>query len=69
MLIAVSILSPVRTHSLMPALRMCLIASGTPSCNLSSIAVEPAISKSFSISAATFSSYSSLPFTQSDASK
>jgi hypothetical protein len=53
---------------LMPALLIWSIALLTPSYNRSSIAVEPTISKSFSINAATLSSYSSLLLTQRDAS-
>jgi len=40
MLMAVSILSPVSTHSLMPAAARILMQSGTPSCSLSSMAVH-----------------------------
>lgn len=48
-LIAVPILSPVRTHTLMPASFANWIVLSTSSCNLSSIAVEPMSSRSFSI--------------------
>jgi hypothetical protein len=41
MFIAVSTLSPVRTQIIMPVCLNNLIVSGTPSYNLSSIAVEP----------------------------
>jgi hypothetical protein len=48
-LTAVSILSPVKTHTLIPASFMNLIVSLTPSYNLSSIAVDPINSKFCSI--------------------
>mmetsp|Transcript_124610 Transcript_124610/g.311654 ORF Transcript_124610/g.311654 Transcript_124610/m.311654 type:complete len:315 (+) Transcript_124610:2032-2976(+) len=51
--LAVSSLSPVRTHRLIPASRSFSMVSGTPVCNLSSIAVTPTMSKSTSISSAT----------------
>ena len=38
---AVSCLSPVKTQILIPADRRLAIVRGTPSCNLSSIAVAP----------------------------
>mmetsp|Transcript_4484 Transcript_4484/g.11828 ORF Transcript_4484/g.11828 Transcript_4484/m.11828 type:complete len:205 (-) Transcript_4484:2073-2687(-) len=41
MLIAVSSLSPVSTHTAMPARPMSAMALGTPTCSLSSMAVEP----------------------------
>mmetsp|Transcript_37438 Transcript_37438/g.84831 ORF Transcript_37438/g.84831 Transcript_37438/m.84831 type:complete len:232 (+) Transcript_37438:1528-2223(+) len=41
MLIAVSSLSPVSTHTATPARPRSAIAVGTPTCNLSSMAVEP----------------------------
>mmetsp|Transcript_30716 Transcript_30716/g.30207 ORF Transcript_30716/g.30207 Transcript_30716/m.30207 type:complete len:236 (-) Transcript_30716:624-1331(-) len=41
MLMAVSTLSPVNTHSLIPAFRMNAIVSATSSCSRSSIAVAP----------------------------
>ena len=41
MLMAVSCLSPVSTHTTMPASRSLAITSGTPSCNRSSIPVAP----------------------------
>mmetsp|Transcript_32645 Transcript_32645/g.87641 ORF Transcript_32645/g.87641 Transcript_32645/m.87641 type:complete len:220 (+) Transcript_32645:292-951(+) len=50
---AVSSLSPVNTHSLMPAALMLTMVSGTSSCNLSSTAVTPTISIFCSISSAT----------------
>mmetsp|Transcript_19224 Transcript_19224/g.55149 ORF Transcript_19224/g.55149 Transcript_19224/m.55149 type:complete len:233 (-) Transcript_19224:754-1452(-) len=56
MLRAVSNLSPVSTHRLMPAFLKLTIVSGTPSCNLSSIAVAPARSRFTSISSATLAS-------------
>lgn len=37
-------LSPVKTQTLIPAILRFAIVSGTPSCNLSSIAVTPVIS-------------------------
>lgn len=46
---AVSILSPVNTHTLIPASRNAAIVVSTFSYNLSSIAVTPNISKSYSI--------------------
>jgi hypothetical protein len=49
MLIAVSILSPVSTHILMPASLKAAIDSPTSSYNLSSIAVDPIKVNSFSI--------------------
>jgi hypothetical protein len=52
MLIAVSILSPVNTHSLMPAFLINDIVSATSSYNLSSIAVAPIKLNSFSKSTA-----------------
>jgi len=60
MLIAVSILSPVSTHTLMPAYLAKWIVSGTSSCNLSSIAVEPISLKPTSILASTSATFSSL---------
>mmetsp|Transcript_36699 Transcript_36699/g.110895 ORF Transcript_36699/g.110895 Transcript_36699/m.110895 type:complete len:323 (+) Transcript_36699:1235-2203(+) len=61
MLRAVSSLSPVRTQSLMPAVRMLTIVSATPSCSLSSMPVAPTISRStssFSAAAASRASRS-----------
>lgn len=49
MLTAVSILSPVKTHIIIPDSFRSAIVSGTPSYSLSSIAVEPISSNSFSI--------------------
>mmetsp|Transcript_704 Transcript_704/g.872 ORF Transcript_704/g.872 Transcript_704/m.872 type:complete len:335 (+) Transcript_704:106-1110(+) len=49
---AVSILSPVSTHTLIPAAKRSWIAAGTPSCSLSSTAVLPTRSKSTSMSSA-----------------
>ena len=63
MLMAVSILSPVSTHTLIPASFINWIVSATLSCNLSSIAVEPINSKSFSINSLTFAISSSLSTT------
>ena len=57
---AVSLLSPVRTQSLIPAFSKLAMVSGTPSCSLSSIAVAPTICRSFSISYATAVSFESL---------
>ena len=42
-LMAVETLSPVRTHTLIPAALRKLIVSGTSSCSLSSMAVDPNI--------------------------
>ena len=58
--IAVSILSPVRTHTLIPTSFMYLIVSATSSCNLSSMAVEPMSSRSPSINSSTAATFSSL---------
>lgn len=63
MLMAVSILSPVSTHTLMPAFFMNWIVSLTPSYNLSSMAVDPSNSKSYSIYSLTLAISSSLFFT------
>lgn len=60
MLIAVSILSPVSTHTLIPASLMNCIVSATLSYNLSSIAVDPINSKLFSICSETAAIFSSL---------
>jgi len=38
---ACTCLSPVNTHTLMPPCIMLAMASGTPSCSLSSMAVQP----------------------------
>jgi len=53
MFIAVSTLSPVSTHTFIPAFFISLIVAPTSSCNLSSIALQPAKVKSTSISSAT----------------
>mmetsp|Transcript_25030 Transcript_25030/g.59580 ORF Transcript_25030/g.59580 Transcript_25030/m.59580 type:complete len:242 (-) Transcript_25030:230-955(-) len=53
MLMAVSRLSPVIIHTRMPASRRVAMHSGTPSWSLSSMAVMPTNSRSFSISPAT----------------
>mmetsp|Transcript_54713 Transcript_54713/g.127997 ORF Transcript_54713/g.127997 Transcript_54713/m.127997 type:complete len:240 (+) Transcript_54713:125-844(+) len=60
---AVSSLSPVSTQSFTPAFRMSSMVSGTPTCSLSSMAVTPTSSTSFSISAATLSNSASFPVT------
>lgn len=62
-LIAVSCRSPVNTQILIPAICNVCIASGTPSCSLSSIAVAPSKNMSFSISSAAWSSASPRPLT------
>jgi hypothetical protein len=54
MLIAVSTLSPVNTHTLTPAFLISLIVVPTSTYNLSSIAEQPASKKLFSISSAHF---------------
>lgn len=54
MFIAVSILSPVNTQILIPALERVSIQDGTPSWSLSSIAVQPIKVRSFSISSDTY---------------
>mmetsp|Transcript_20084 Transcript_20084/g.50048 ORF Transcript_20084/g.50048 Transcript_20084/m.50048 type:complete len:201 (-) Transcript_20084:2312-2914(-) len=59
MLIAVSCLSPVSTHTEMPARIICSMHHGTPSCSLSSIAVAPTRKRSFSMSSAMASIFSS----------
>ena len=63
MFIAVSILSPVNTHTLIPASFKNEIVPNTSSYSLSSIAVDPTISRSFSITAQTASILSSLDVT------
>mmetsp|Transcript_6500 Transcript_6500/g.11221 ORF Transcript_6500/g.11221 Transcript_6500/m.11221 type:complete len:277 (+) Transcript_6500:835-1665(+) len=50
---AVSFLSPVRIHTLRFAFMSCSSVSGTPSCSLSSTAVDPNTSRSLSISSAS----------------
>ena len=59
-LMAVSILSPVNTQILIPADLMNSMVSYTSSCSLSSIAVVPIKSKSFSMSSAIYPIFSSL---------
>ena len=59
MLMAVSTLSPVSTHSLIPASASKAIVSGTPSCKRSSIAVPPISVRSLSMASETISSLSS----------
>lgn len=59
MLTAVSILSPVNIHTLMPAFLSISIVFGTPNCNLSSIAVAPKTIKFVSISSAACCIFSS----------
>ena len=66
-LIAVSILSPVNTHSLMPAALINSITSATSSYNLSSMAVEPSKVKSFSINSPIFSIFYYLSTTDASA--
>ena len=60
MFIAVSTLSPVSTQTLIPTFFMNYIVKATSSCSLSSIAVEPMISNSFSISLSTWAIFPSL---------
>jgi hypothetical protein len=60
MLIAVSILSPVRTHTLIFAIFKKLMVSARSSYNLSSMAVDPSKLKSYSIISATYPTFSSL---------
>mmetsp|Transcript_29973 Transcript_29973/g.87282 ORF Transcript_29973/g.87282 Transcript_29973/m.87282 type:complete len:204 (-) Transcript_29973:1332-1943(-) len=62
MLMAVAILSPVRTQSLIPALFRFAIVSGTPSWRRSSMAVAPMRTSSFSMSAAALGISSSRSF-------
>lgn len=57
---AVCTLSPVRIQSLIPALCRISMASGTPSCSLSSSAVAPKIVSECSICSLAFSISSSL---------
>lgn len=52
---AVSCLSPVNTQTFIPASTMWAIVSGTPCCNLSSIAVVPVKLKLFSKFSTTLS--------------
>ena len=60
MLIAVSILSPVSTQSLIPASLMKEIVSAKSSCSLSSMAVDPTKSKFTSSCYAMAANFSSL---------
>lgn len=64
---AVSILSPVKTHTLILASFKNLIVSLTSSYNLSSIAVEPTSLKFFSIFSATFEIAPSLSCNETNA--
>ena len=68
MLMAVSILSPVRTHNLIPASLIVLFVWDTPTQSLSSIAVAPTNLKLHSRRSATLSISSSLPTTLQAAS-
>ena len=65
--IAVSTLSPVNTQIIIPVYRISLIVSGTPSCNLSSIAVEPTNIRSVSSLALTSESFYSRLVSEVDA--
>jgi len=65
--IAVSILSPVKTHSLIPASLIKSITSATSSYSLSSMAVEPSKIKSFSINSPIFSIFDYLSMTEASA--
>mmetsp|Transcript_16698 Transcript_16698/g.41753 ORF Transcript_16698/g.41753 Transcript_16698/m.41753 type:complete len:248 (+) Transcript_16698:1117-1860(+) len=56
---AVSTLSPVSTHSRMPPAASCLMHVGTPSCSLSSMAVQPSSCRLFSTSSLSALSRSS----------
>ena len=67
-LIAVSILSPVSTHNLIPAYFNAEIVSPTLSYSKSSIAVDPTICNSTSIFSAHKSIFSSLFFNETEAS-
>mmetsp|Transcript_49780 Transcript_49780/g.128075 ORF Transcript_49780/g.128075 Transcript_49780/m.128075 type:complete len:252 (-) Transcript_49780:654-1409(-) len=68
MLMAVSCLSPVSTQIFKPPLARLAIASGTPAWSLSSMAVAPTSSISFSISSAMSISFSSLSVRDVEAS-
>ena len=57
MLMAVSTLSPVRTHNLMSALASSAMVAGTPAWSLSSMAVAPTTSRSRSKRAAARASF------------
>ena len=59
MLMAVSCLSPVSTHTAIPPRIICSIVSGTPSWSLSSMAVAPTRKRSFSMISAAAWSFSS----------
>ena len=61
-LMAVSVLSPVKTQTLIPAFFILEIAKSTSSYSLSSIAVAPRSSKFYSSLSATSSHFSSLFF-------
>ena len=65
---AVSTLSPVRTQTFTPTDFKAMIVSGTSSCSLSSIAVDPTTCKPSSSFAFTLSSFSSLSITLAAAS-
>mmetsp|Transcript_8499 Transcript_8499/g.24373 ORF Transcript_8499/g.24373 Transcript_8499/m.24373 type:complete len:268 (-) Transcript_8499:2858-3661(-) len=67
MLIAVSCLSPVIIHTLIPASRRVAMASGTPFCSLSSMAVIPTSSRSCSTSSCSLAICSSRPSRRDDA--
>mmetsp|Transcript_7012 Transcript_7012/g.17725 ORF Transcript_7012/g.17725 Transcript_7012/m.17725 type:complete len:470 (-) Transcript_7012:1003-2412(-) len=62
MLMAVSILSPVRTHTFTPACSSDAMASGTPSCSLSSIADTPSTVSPCSTSSASAACASCRPW-------
>jgi hypothetical protein len=64
---AVSVLSPVNTHTLIPPFFKAMIALSTSSYNLSSMAVAPNKTKSFSRCSATVSIHSSLLILEQDA--
>ena len=66
MFIAVSTLSPVKTHTLIPARFKSCIVFPTSTYNLSSMAVDPTKVKSYSISSATLLISLSL-FTETEA--
>ena len=63
-LMAVSILSPVNTHILIPAFLINSIVSAKSSYNLSSIAVDPIKSNSTSNYSAIAAIFSSLSYTE-----
>ena len=66
-LIAVSILSPVSTQNIIPVSFKRIIASGTPSYNLSSIALDPIKVKFYSISSLNTANFFSLSIIEVDA--